>query len=508
MKKVLIAGCAQEISSFNPVECKYEIFHIIQGNEIYDYHLGKNSYREVEDYNYDYVVAADGLSSIKREESGIKKSDVYKVPGAFEIPVAISKLSKKYDGFIAIGCIIKGQTFNFDLISSAITNGIMKISIDQKKPSGNSILTKPAMPEYISSVIHFLLSDDSKSLRDCEHIEISVPTPLTDFKPDLSYVISAAKEIAKNIVKGQIIILESTTYPGTTLEVLIPEIQKISDLKPGEDIYFGYSPERIDPGNKEWNFKNTPKVVSGINDDSLSKIKSFYEKIIDTVVVVSGTKEAEMVKLLENTYRQVNIALINELAILCNMLDIDIWEVVEAAKTKPFGFESFRPGPGVGGHCIPIDPKYLSFKTRQIGKPVRFVELAQEINNSMPAYVVNRIIERMNVLEKPMKNSKILIFGVAYKKDISDTRESPALDIIENFKSKGVEISFYDPFVDSLIVDNKEVNKEISQENFEEYDMLLMHTPHSEFSSINFSKINVPIFDATGSEFIDDAERI
>ena len=156
-----------------------------------------------------------------------------------------------------------------------------------------------------------------------------------------------------------------------------------------------------------------------------------------------------MVKLLENTYRQVNIAFINELAILCNMLEIDIWEVVEAAKTKPFGFESFRPGPGVGGHCIPIDPKYLSFKTRQIGKPVRFVELAQEINNSMPAYVVNRIIERMNVLEKPMKNSKILIFGVAYKKDMSDTRESPALDIIENFKSKGVEISFYDPFVDT-----------------------------------------------------------
>ena len=353
-----------------------------------------------------------------------------------------------------------------------------------------------------------IFSDDSNSLRDCEHIVISVPTPLTDFKPDLSYVISAAQEIAKNVVKGQIIILESTTYPGTTLEVLIPEIQKISDLKPGEDIFFGYSPERIDPGNKEWNFKNTPKVVSGINNDSLSKIKSFYEKIIDTVVVVSGTKEAEMVKLLENTYRQVNIALINELAILCNMLDIDIWEVVEAAKTKPFGFESFRPGPGVGGHCIPIDPKYLSFKTRQIGKPVRFVELAQELNNSMPAYVVNRIIERMNVLEKPMKNSKILILGVAYKKDISDTRESPALDIIENFKSKGVEISFYDPFVDSLIVDNKEVNKETSQENFEEYDMLLMHTPHSEFSSINFSKINVPIFDATGSEFIDDAERI
>jgi nucleotide sugar dehydrogenase len=251
-----------------------------------------------------------------------------------------------------------------------------------------------------------IFSDDSSTLAECEHIVISVPTPLTDFKPDLSYVISAAKEIAKNIVKGQVIILESTTYPGTTTEVLIPEIEKATDLVVGEDIFVGYSPERIDPGNKEWNFKNTPKVISGINEKSLNKIKSFYEQIIEVVVVTSGTKEAEMVKLLENTYRQVNIALINELAILCNMLDIDIWEVVDAAKTKPFGFESFRPGPGVGGHCIPIDPKYLSFKTRQIGKPVRFVELAQEINNSMPAYVVNRIIERMNILRKPMKGSK------------------------------------------------------------------------------------------------------
>ena len=331
---------------------------------------------------------------------------------------------------------------------------------------------------------------------------------MTDFKPDLSYVISAAKEIAKNIVKGQVIILESTTYPGTTTEVLIPEIEKTTDLVVGEDIFVGYSPERIDPGNKEWNFKNTPKVISGINEKSLNKIKSFYEQIIEVVVVTSGTKEAEMVKLLENTYRQVNIALINELAILCNMLDIDIWEVVDAAKTKPFGFESFRPGPGVGGHCIPIDPKYLSFKTRQIGKPVRFVELAQEINNSMPSYVVNRIIERMNILGKPMKGSKILILGVAYKKDISDTRESPAIDVIENFLAKGVEIAFYDPFVDNLKVNNSEIKKEVNLKNFDDYDMHLLHTPHSEFVKLNLSQYNVPIFDATGSDFIDDAERI
>ena len=416
----------------------------------------------------------------------------------------------KYDlGIIGLGYVglplsiysIQGgyKVFGYDINSekvSKLNNGqspIEDISNDTLKNSLKSEL---------------LFSDEPSTLSDCEHIVISVPTPLTDFKPDLSYVINAAKEIAKNIVKGQVIILESTTYPGTTIEVLIPEIEKTTDLVIGEDIFVGYSPERIDPGNKEWNFKNTPKVISGINEKSLNKIKSFYEKIIDVVVVTSGTKEAEMVKLLENTYRQVNIALINELAILCNMLDIDIWEVVDAAKTKPFGFESFRPGPGVGGHCIPIDPKYLSFKTRQIGKPVRFVELAQEINNSMPSYVVNRIIERMNILGKPMKGSKILILGVAYKKDISDIRESPALDVIENFLAKGVEIAFYDPFVDKLIINNLEIKKEVNEENFDDYDMHLLHTPHTEFAKLNLSKSNVPIFDATGSDFIDDAERI
>ena len=351
------------------------------------------------------------------------------------------------------------------------------------------------------------ISDSPEALKDCEYIVISVPTPLTDYQPDLSYVKAAARTIAENISKDQIIILESTTYPGTTIEVLIPEIESISELKAGKDFHVGYSPERIDPGNETWNFKNTPKVISGIDDNSTKKIKNFYEKIIDEVVEVSGTKEAEMVKLLENTYRHVNIAFINELAILCNMLDIDIWEVVEAAKTKPFGFESFRPGPGVGGHCIPIDPNYLSFKTRQIGKPVRFVELAQEINNTMPSYIVSRILEKMNSLQKPMKNSNILILGVAYKKDISDTRESPSIDIIENLVSKGVNVSFYDPYVESLDL-NVSVNKEQDISNFDNYDLILFHTSHSEFSKINFQEIDVPIFDATGTDYLSNSERI
>ena len=352
------------------------------------------------------------------------------------------------------------------------------------------------------------LSSDPKYLSESETIVISVPTPLTDYQPDLSYVKAAAETIAKNITKNQIIILESTTYPGTTVEVLIPAIEEISNLKAGVDFFVGYSPERIDPGNDTWNFKNTPKVISGINDESLSKIENFYEKIIDSVVRVSGTKEAEMVKLLENTYRHVNIALINELAILCNMLEIDIWEVVNAAKTKPFGFESFRPGPGVGGHCIPVDPNYLSFKTRQIGKPVRFVELAQEINNSMPSYVVSRLLEKMNLLEKPFKNSKILILGVAYKKDIGDVRESPAIGIIENLFERGVNVKYYDPFVDSLLVSTNYVEKEDSFDNINKYDLVLVHTAHTDFENFDFSKVSVPIFDATGSDHFKNAERI
>ena len=352
------------------------------------------------------------------------------------------------------------------------------------------------------------LSSNPKYLSDSETIVISVPTPLTDYQPDLSYVRSAAETIANHITKNQIIILESTTYPGTTIEVLIPVIEEISHLKAGVDFYAGYSPERIDPGNEKWNFKNTPKVISGINDESLAKIKTFYEKIIDQVVTVSGTKEAEMVKLLENTYRHVNIALINELAILCNMLEIDIWEVVNAAKTKPFGFESFRPGPGVGGHCIPVDPNYLSFKTRQIGKPVRFVELAQEINNSMPSYVVSRLLEKMNLLEKPFKNSNILILGVAYKRDIGDIRESPAIGIIENLYDRGVNVKYFDPFVEKIVVNNQDVEREVSLDNLNNYDLILVHTAHTDFESFDFSKTKVPIFDATGSNHYKNAERI
>ena len=374
--------------------------------------------------------------------------------------------------------------------------------------NGHSPIEDISDEELENALNNFLATDDSNLLSKCQHIVISVPTPLTDYQPDLSYVEEAAKAVGENLVPNQVIILESTTYPGTTLEILVPNLEKYSSLKAGSDFYVGYSPERIDPGNEEWKFKNTPKVISGINEVSLNKVNSFYEQIVDEVVVVKGTKEAEMVKLLENTYRHVNIALINELAMLCKMLDIDIWEVVNAAKTKPFGFQSFKPGPGVGGHCIPVDPEYLSFKTRQIGKPVRFVELAQEINNSMPAYVVSRVNELLNSQDKILRNSKILVLGVAYKRDISDTRESPSLDILELLIEKNAEVSFYDPFVKELDIAGQSINKESSSKNFNDYDMLLILTPHTKFSEIDFEKLKNIVFDTTGSNFIKSTERI
>ena len=404
-------------------------------------------------------------------------------------------------GYVGLPLVV--ESCNSGLKVLGYDNNSEKVNNLQKGSSPIEDISNTNLEEALEKGL--TITDSPEELKDCEHIVISVPTPLTDYQPDLSYVKAAAQTIAKIISKEQIIILESTTYPGTTLEVLIPEIESITDLKAGKDFYVGYSPERIDPGNETWNFKNTPKVMSGIDEKSAKKIKNFYERIIDEVVQVSGTKEAEMVKLLENTYRHVNIAFINELAILCNMLEIDIWEVVDAAKTKPFGFESFRPGPGVGGHCIPVDPNYLSFKTREIGKPVRFVELAQEINNTMPSYIVSRILEMMNSLQKPMNNSNILILGVAYKKDISDTRESPAINIIQNLDSKGVNVSYYDPFVDSL---NAPVEKEEDLKNFNKYDLILFHTAHTEFSKINFAEIDVPIFDATGTEYVTNSERI
>ena len=416
----------------------------------------------------------------------------------------------KYDlaviglGYVGLPLAVEATRSNLKVVGYDIGKDIVN-SIN------NSIsLIEDISQEQLSEALGngFIASNDDSVLGDAEFVIISVPTPLTDYQPDLQYVKAAAGSIGRNLKENQVIILESTTYPGTTEEVLIPEIKKYSDKVPGEDYFVGYSPERIDPGNKKWRFRNTPKVVSGINLQSLKKIEDFYKRIVDEVVVVSGTREAEMVKLLENTYRHVNIALINELAILCDMLNLDIWEVVNAAGTKPFGFESFHPGPGVGGHCIPIDPQYLSFKTRQIGQPVRFVELAQEINNSMPAYVCDRVSLFLNDLGMPVKNSRILIYGVAYKPDIGDVRESPAFEIIEILSGKGAEVDYFDPFVEEFKLENRDLVSIDSSHELKDYDMLLILTLHSETNIEKINKSKTPVFDTTGSNKITNSTKI
>ena len=291
---------------------------------------------------------------------------------------------------------------------------------------------------------------DMSKLADMDVVDICVPTPLRKTKdPDMSFVQSAAEEIAKHIHPGMLIVLESTTYPGTTAEVLQPMFEA-KGLKVGEDFFLAFSPERVDPANEKYNTRNTPKVVGGTTPACSEVAKALYSSAVDTVVPVSSTQVAEMVKLLENTFRAVNIGLVNEIALMAHRMHIDVWEVIDAAKTKPFGFMPFYPGPGLGGHCIPIDPFYLSWKARQSGFECRFIELAGHVNGSMPEYVVERIGEALNTRKKAINGSRIHIMGIAYKKDVSDMRESPALDILELLHRRGAELSYTDPYVPDL----------------------------------------------------------
>lgn len=288
---------------------------------------------------------------------------------------------------------------------------------------------------------------DFTKLAGVDTVNICVPTPLRKTKdPDLSYIVAAVDEIAKHLQRGQLIILESTTYPGTVDEVVQPKLEE-GGLRAGHDFYLAFSPERVDPGNTQWTTRNIPKVVGGFDQTSTAIATAFYEQIIETVVPVSSTRVAEMVKLLENTFRAVNIGLVNELALMCRDLDVDVWEVIDAAKTKPFGFTPFYPGPGLGGHCIPIDPFHLSWKARQKGFESRFIELAGHINAGMPRCVVERIAEALNSRSRAVKGSCIHLFGMAYKPDVSDVRESPALDIARMLQQRGAVVGYSDPFV-------------------------------------------------------------
>jgi UDP-N-acetyl-D-glucosamine dehydrogenase len=297
----------------------------------------------------------------------------------------------------------------------------------------------------VSKSLFYPISNFEK-LKECDIISICVPTPLNKIKdPDLSYVINASEIISKYLRSGQTIILESTTYPGTTKDLVLPILEK-SKLKCGKDFYLCFSPERVDPGNKTWTTKNTPKILGGVTKKCTKAGIDVYSKIFDKVVQVQNTEAAELIKVYENTFRMVNIALANELSQICDKLDLDVWDIIDAASTKPFGFMKFTPGPGLGGHCIPLDPYYLSWKMRTLSFKTKLIELAGEINSFMPSYTVNKIGTKLNNNNKSFKDSKILLIGIAYKKDIDDLRESPALEIINLLQNNGSIVEYHDPF--------------------------------------------------------------
>ena len=327
---------------------------------------------------------------------------------------------------------------------------------------------------------------DFAIVKELDTINICVPTPLRKTKdPDMSYIVSAVEAIAKYLHPGMLIVLESTTYPGTTEEVVQPLLEA-TGLKAGVDFFIAFSPERVDPGNPTFQTHNVPKVVGGLTADCRQLAAALYGTAITTIVPVSSTRVAEMVKLLENTFRAVNIGLVNELALMCDRMNIDVWEVVDAAKTKPFGFMAFYPGPGLGGHCIPIDPFYLSWKAKQSGFDPRFIELAGHINGGMPHYVVDKVADALNTRRKALNGSRILVAGVAYKRDIDDMRESPALDVIHLLETKGATVDYADPYVPEVHarewLGRRDINSvEIKRGLYRQYDCVVIVTDHKNF---------------------------
>ena len=347
---------------------------------------------------------------------------------------------------------------------------------------------------YIGDVVDSELADlvasgklsatsDYSFIRDVDFVAICVPTPLDDHQqPDISYVRDSAEAVAKYLHTGTAVVLESTTYPGTTEELVKPILEEGSGLKCGEDFYLGFSPERVDPGNLIYKTKNTPKVVGAIGKDATEVIARLYEAVLDgEVFQVSSPAVAEMEKILENTYRNINIGLVNELAILCDKMGIDIWEVIEAAKTKPFGFQAFYPGPGLGGHCIPLDPYYLSWKAREYGFHTSMIEASMMVNDRMPEYTVERAGKILNRHKKALNGSKVLVLGVAYKQDIDDYRESPAFRVMEHLEKNGAEVDYFDPWVPQCPYKGRQYHSipALTAEALEQYDLVMITTAHS-----------------------------
>jgi UDP-N-acetyl-D-glucosamine dehydrogenase len=354
-------------------------------------------------------------------------------------------------GYVGLPLMVELGRAGYDVIG--IDHSAEKVGRLREGQSYISDVDEAFLSELVSSG-RIAATTQDEVLSRCDTVSICVPTPLRKTRdPDMSFVVAVAEKLAAHLHPGMLIILESTTYPGTTEEVILPMMEQ-SGLKVGEDFFLCFSPERVDPGNPNFHTRNIPKVIGGVTPQCARMGTLFYSQIMDHVVPVSTTRVAEMVKLLENTFRMINIGLANEMALMCDRMGIDVWEVIEAAATKPFGFMPFYPGPGLGGHCIPVDPHYLSWKTKQAGQEARFIELASQINGGMPRFVVSKIQSELNGRAKPVKGSRIHILGVAYKRDIADVRESPALDIIALLERMGGEITYTDPFVPELALES------------------------------------------------------
>ncbi|MBT4828123.1 MAG: nucleotide sugar dehydrogenase [Candidatus Marinimicrobia bacterium] len=401
-------------------------------------------------------------------------------------------------GYVGLPLAIRFSEVGFKVVGFDIDESKVNLLNDQKS------YIKHIKENAISSMVDqgFVATTDFVKITDVDAILICVPTPLgVHNEPDLSYIKSTLDLVKSHLREEQLLILESTTYPGTTAEEIVPVIEALG-FKIGENFYIGYSPEREDPGNKKFTTQTIPKVVSGHTQNCLEMVTSLYDEIVDQTVPVSSTQVAEMTKILENIHRAVNIGLVNELKMVADKMNIDIYEVIQAAATKPFGFTPFYPGPGLGGHCIPIDPFYLTWKAKEMGMNTRFIELAGEINTAMPHYVIQKVSESLNAVGKSIKNSRILVLGLAYKKNIDDLRESPSLELIDILIGKGALVDYCDPYFKSIPNTRKyqiELNsKELTADILQSMDLVLLATDHDDFDYDLIKKKSKMIIDTRG----------
>ena len=396
-------------------------------------------------------------------------------------------------GYVGLPVAVRAVLAGYDVVGFEVDPA--KVEALNSGRSHVEDITDAQMADILATG-RYRATHDTDDLAGFDVAVISVPTPMGEGVPDLSFIESAAATLAPHVTAGSTVILESTTYPGTTEELVAPILEQGSGLRVGADFHLGYSPERIDPGNTTWRLENTPKVVSGVDAASLAAVKGFFDDIIESTVPVSGTREAELTKLLENTFRHVNIALVNELAMFAKDLGIDVWEAIDAASTKPFGYMRFTPGPGVGGHCLPIDPSYLSWQVeRSLGQTFRFVELANDVNEHMPDYVVRRVQSLLNEQRKAVNGSRVLVYGLAYKANTSDARETPSRPIVEQLHGLGAEVQLVDPHVPGHQFPTEAKRADGTASDLDTADLVLYLVDHSDFDRDAITSSGVPVLD-------------